>query len=173
MKKVLLVTLSAIMFLSLFFAGSVSTAAADESKVLQFNTMVGVPRPYTGAANPIRGLSGGGLPWVIEFASGKLSPNGDVNVLVKGLVLDPNDPDVIARGIGGTNPSPNFKVIVSCLSKDADGNPTTVNVSTGLFPADGAGNAHIEDTVNLPQPCIAPILFVTNPNSAWFAATGF
>lgn len=173
MKRFLPVTLSVIMLLSIFFAGPVSTATADESKVLQFNTMVGVPRPYTGNANPIRGLSGGGLPWVIGFASGKLSPDGDVNVVVKGLVLDPNDPDVIARGIGGTNPSPSFKVIVSCLSKDASGNPTTVNVETGLFPADTAGNAQIKDTVSLPQPCIAPILFVTNPNSNWFAATGF
>jgi hypothetical protein len=173
MKKFLLVSLSVVMFLSIFFAGSVSNATADESKVLQFNTMIGVPKPYIGGTNQIRGLSGGGLPWVIEFASGKLSPNGDVNVIVKGLVLDPNDPDVIARGIGGTNPSPSFKVIVSCLSKDASGNPTTVNVSTGLFPADAEGNAHIKDTVSLPQICIAPILFVTNPNSAWFAATGF
>ncbi|HLO14069.1 MAG TPA: hypothetical protein VK206_04510 [Anaerolineales bacterium] len=179
MKKLLLVSLSAMLFLSAFFISSVSSANADESKVLQFNTMVGVPKPYTGATNAIRSVPGGGLPWVIDFASGKLSPDGDVNVLVKGLVLDPNDPDVIARGIGGTNPIANFKVLVSCLSKDSAGNPITVNVSTGLFPADAEGNAHIQDTVALPQPCIAPIIFVTSPatptntTGSWFAATGF
>jgi hypothetical protein len=27
--------------------------------------------------------------------------------------------------------------------------------------------------VDLPSPCIAPIVFVTSPNGAWFAATGF
>lgn len=156
-----------------FFAGTVSSASADESKLLEFNTMVGVPRPYTGAANAIRGVPGGGLPWVIEFGKGKLSPEGYVDVLVKGLVFDPNDQAVIDRGIGGTNTVPNFRVIVSCLSKDAGGNATTVNVSTGLFPADTAGNAHIKDTVVLPSPCIAPILFVTSPNGAWFASTGF
>ena len=59
------------------------------------------------------------------------------------------------------------------MSKDADGNPTTVNVSTGLFPADAAGNSEIEETLSLPSPCIAPIIFVTNPGGAWFAATGF
>jgi len=26
--------------------------------------------------------------------------------------------------------------------------------------------------VGLPQPCIAPIVFVTSPTGAWFAATG-
>ena len=31
----------------------------------------------------------------------------------------------------------------------------------------------ISDTIVLPQPCIAPIVFVTSPGGAWFAATGF
>jgi len=156
-----------------FFAGTVSRASADESKLLEFNNMIGVPRPYTGAANAIRGVPGGGLPWVIEFGKGKVSPEGNVDVLVKGLVFDPNDQAVIDRGIGGTNTVANFKVIVSCLSKDADGNTTTVNVSTGLFPADTTGNAHIKDTVVLPSPCIVPILLVTSPTGAWFATTGY
>ncbi len=174
MKKFSLVAIAVMLVLSVFFAsGPVSTASADESKVLEFNTMVGVPRPYTGATNAIRGVPGGGLPWVIDFGKGKLSPNGKVDVLVKGLVFDPNDQAVIDRGIGGTNTVPNFKAIVSCLSTDAGGNATTVNVSTALFPADEAGNAHIQDTVSLPEPCIAPILFVTSPTGSWFASTGF
>ncbi len=174
MKKFMFSTLALILVLSTFlFAGSVSTASADESKMLEFNTMIGVPRPFTGATNAIRGVPGGGLPWVIDFGKGKLSPEGNVDVLIKGLVFDPNDQAVIDRGIGGTNTIPNFKVIVSCVSKDANGNPVTVNVSTALFPADTAGNAHIKDTVVLPSPCITPILFVTSPTGAWFASTGF
>jgi hypothetical protein len=155
------------------FAGSVNRASADESKVLEFNTMVGVPRPYTGATNAIRGVPGGGLPWVIAFGKGKLSPDGNVNVLIKGLLIDPNDPAAIAAGRGGTNPSPTFKVIVSCLSKDESGAAVTSNVSTGLFPADAEGNAQINDWVALPSPCIAPILFVTSPTGSWFASTGY
>jgi hypothetical protein len=182
MKKFVLVTLTLILGLSAFlFGGSVSRAGADESKLLEFNTMIGVPRPYTGAGNAIRGIPGGGLPWVIAFGKGKVSPEGSVDVLVKGLLIDPNDPAAIAAGRAGTNPSPTFKVIVSCLSrdangnvvKDANGNIVPVNVSTGLFPADAEGNAHIKDTVALPSPCIAPILFVTSPGGAWFASTGF
>ena len=174
MKKFFTGMIATMLLLSAFFAlGSVSTASADESKVLEFNTMIGVPRPFTGGTNAIRGLPGGGLPWVIDFGKGKLSPSGKVDVQVKGLVFDPNDQAVIDRGIGGTNTIPNFKAIVSCLSKDADGNAITVNVETGLFPADVGGNAHIKDTVDLPQPCISPILFVTSPGGAWFASTGF
>lgn len=174
MKKFFPAAIAVILVVSVFFASdSVSMASADESKVLEFNTMIGVPRPYTGAAHAIRGVPGGGLPWVIEFGKGKLSPSGKVDILVKGLVFDPNDPAVIERGIGGTNTVPNFKAIVSCLSKDAGGNATTVNVETGLFPADAVGNARIIDTVDLPQPCIAPIIFVTSPGGAWFASTGF
>lgn len=174
MKRLFVVTLSAVLLVSAFFAGSVSPAAAKETKISEFDTMIGVPRPYTGATNAIRGVPGGGLPWVVSFAEGELKANGKIEVTVEGLVLDPNDAVVNSvPGRAGTNPSPNFKVIVSCLSKDAAGNPTTVNVSTGLFPADAAGNAQIEDTVSLPTPCIAPIIFVTNPGGSWFAATGF
>ena len=178
MKKIAQVILATILISTFFLGGSVSRASAGEPKILEFDTMIGVPRPYTGAANAIRGVPGGGLPWVVASAEGELKASGQLEVTVQGLVLDPNDPDVpIARR--GTNPIPNFKAIVSCLSKDAAGNPITVNVSTGLFPADTAGNSQIEDTVDLPQPCIAPIIFVTspasgaNPTGSWFAATGF
>jgi len=167
MKKFVLVTLTLVLSLSAFlFGGSASRAGADESKLLEFNTMIGVPIPYTGAVNSIRGVPGGGLPWVLEFGRGKVSPEGNVDVLVKGLVFaaGPNT---------GRNTVPNFKVIVSCMSKDATGAVVTVNVSTGLFPADTEGNAHIKDSVTLPSPCIAPIVFVTSPAGSWFATTGF
>lgn len=171
MKKTLLVSLIVMLVLSTsFFAG---LATAKEAKILEFGTMIGVPRPYTGTTNAIRGVPGGGLPWVVASAEGELSANGRLEITVLGLVLDPNDPAVIASGRAGINPSPTFKAIVSCLSKDAAGNPTTVNVSTGLFPADSAGNSHIEETLTLPQPCIAPIIFVTSGGGSWFAATGF
>jgi hypothetical protein len=34
------------------------------------------------------------------------------------------------------------------------------------------GNAKVEAQLTLPQPCIAPIVFVTSAGGAWFAATG-
>ena len=134
--------------------------------MLEFQTMVGVPRPYTGGTNAIRGVPGGGLPWVLDAAVGELRTNGEIEVAVAGLVL--------AEGANtGRNPVPNFRAVVSCLSIDDEGAPIVVNLQTGLFPADEEGNCVIEDQVELPDPCIAPIVFVTNPNGAWFAATGF
>lgn len=149
------------------------SAASRGDKILEFDTMVGVPRPFTGTANAIRGVAGGGLPWVIASGVGELRTNGDIEVKVEGLVLDPNDPAVIARGLAGINPVGSFKAIVSCLSRDGSGNAVIVNEETGLFPADQGGNSEIEDTVELPNPCIAPIIFVTSPGGSWFAATGF
>lgn len=173
MKKVFLVSLVMVLALSMFSASGVTRASADESKLLEFNSMIGVPRPYTGATNAIRGVPGGGLPWVVEYGKGKVSPEGDVDVTVMGLLIDPNDPAAIAAGRGGTNPSPTFKVIVSCMSKDGNGAAIIANVSTGTFPADAEGNAHIKDSVTLPSPCIAPIVFVTSAAGSWFASTGF
>ncbi len=135
--------------------------------------MIGVPRPYTGPTNAIRGIPGGGLPWVISFGKGELKGDGSLEIKVKGLVLDPSDPAVIAGGRGGTNPSPVFKVLVSCMSKDAAGNAVVSNVSTDPFPATPTGNAQIEAQLSLPSPCIAPIIFVTSGTGSWFAATGF
>ena len=173
MKKAGLLSLAVLLIVSsVFLYGSVTPASAGMPTILEFNTMVGIPRPYTGSANPIRGINGGGLPWVIGSANGELKANGKIEVNVRGLVIDPNDPAAIASGRAGTNPSPSFIAIVSCLSKDASGAATTINVQTGPFPATSTGNSKIEDTVSLPQPCIAPIIFVASPGGAWFAATG-
>jgi hypothetical protein len=168
MKKFLLFAVAMMLMIS-----SVSTASADSSKILKFDTMVGVPRPYTGATNAIRGVPGGGLPWVVGSAEGNLKTNGKLEITVMGLVIDPNDPAAIERGVAGTNPSATFKALVSCLSKDSAGLPITVNIPTAAFPADAAGNSHIETVVSLPRPCIAPIVFVTSGGGSWFTATGF
>ncbi len=161
-----------------FLVAPAQPAQSDSFNLLVFNTMHGVPRPYTGAANPVRNVPGGGLPWVLTSAQGVLNSNGHLVLRVKGLVLDPNDQGVINSGNAGKNPFTSFRAIVSCLSVDA-GAAVTANVTTPAFPAtaglatDGGGNAFFEGTVSLPSPCLAPIVFVTNPaGTAWFAVTG-
>lgn len=172
------VLLVAFLLLATAFAVPDLQARAGSPNILEFGTMVAVPRPYTGATNAIRGVPGGGLPWVLSSAKGELSVSGKLEIKVDGLVLNPNDPTVISQGLAGVNPIPAFRAIVSCLSKDAGGNPITVNVTTDPFPAttgpavSGGGDAKIEAQVSLPAPCIAPIVFVTSPTGAWFAATG-
>lgn len=173
MKKVGFLSLAVLLILSsVFFYVGVNSASASLPTIMEFNTMAGIPRPYTGNANPIRGINGGGFPWVIGSAHGKLKANGKLEVKVNGLVIDPNDPAAIAAGLAGKNPAPAFIAIVSCLSKDANGDATTTNVQTGTFPASPTGDSSIKATVALPKPCIAPIIFVASPGGAWFAATG-
>ncbi len=101
-------------------------------KVLEFQTMVGVPRPYTGGTNAIRGIPGGGAPWVLDAAVGELKTDGKIEVAVAGLVL--------AEGANaGRNPVASFRAVVSCLSVDDEGAPIVVNLPTGLFPANSGG----------------------------------
>jgi hypothetical protein len=178
MKKTLFnLFLGALILGTLALQPSFKVQASRE--LLEFERMTGVSGQFVGAANPVRGINGGGLPWVIASAEGELSPSGEVEVKVKGLVLDPTNPVVISRGLAGVNPITSFKAIVSCISTDANGQPVVVNISTALFPATtgpaslGGGNAKIEDHVTLPAVCKMPIIFVTSPGGAWFAASKF
>jgi hypothetical protein len=149
-----------------------SDARVSSRTLLEAERMVGVPRPYTGPDNAIRGIAGGGVPWaVLGEAEAKLLEDGRLEVKVEGLVFDPNDADAISRGIAGTNTVAQMKAILSCQTV-TDGAATIANVSTALFPATtgaaaaGGGNVHIVEQLALPSPCIAPIVFVTSPAGA-------
>ncbi|HYJ68341.1 MAG TPA: hypothetical protein VEX15_11875 [Nocardioidaceae bacterium] len=163
--------LFAVSMVPVFGAGSSPNLASNHHNqtVLDFDVMAGVVEPFTGTANPIRGVPGGGLPWEIDEAKGELSSSGKLEVEVDGLVLARRAP--VPAELQGTNPVPSFKAIVSCLTV-SNGTAATVNVETDLAPATSSGDAKIEDFVALPSPCIAPIVFVTSPTGAWFAATG-
>ena len=169
MKKRLLVTLSAILLLSALFAASASIASAKGPKILKFDAMVGVPSGLTGAQSlvPLRGINGGGVPWKIAAGSGELRAGGHLEIDVQGLVFAAG-PNV------DTNTVTTFRGLVSCVTSDG----SFRNILTDPFPATtgaasaGGGNATIEADLDLPQPCIAPIVFVTSPGGSWFAATG-
>lgn len=143
-----------------------SASALADDTVLEFNTMAGVSGPFVGPSNPIRGLGGGGIPWRLDGAEGELKRDGRLEVHVKGLVL-------AAGPNAGTNPSANFRAVVSCQVIDAMNNPAFLNLSTGDFPATTLGDSDIEANLELPSQCFAPIVFVTNPQGRWFAVTGF
>ncbi len=157
--------------LSILAAAPMAARGDDGSdKILEFETMAGVTRPFTGPANPVRGLGGGGLPWVIGRGKGEVRADGRLEVKVRGLVLA--DDPAVAPASRLTNPSPTFRVVVSCITVDAAGAPAEVNVATGPFPATPQGDAEIEAALELPSPCLAPVLFVTNAALRWFAVTG-
>jgi hypothetical protein len=163
MKRVaLLLSLVTIVGLGAVF-GAIASGPSD--KVLKFERMAPVVPPWTGATGvAIRGLHGGGVPWSIESGVGQLRANGRLHIEVEGLIIP-------ARG---DNPISAFRGVVNCLTPDS---PTDgVNLVTDPFPATTAGDATIDTTVDLPETCAAPIVFVTNGTGtapgAWFATTG-
>lgn len=171
MKRLSVLAVVTILTLStLFIAGAAPTlASARETRILAFDTLAGIPSGLTGTQSqlPLRGINGGGLPWNIASGKGYLTSSGHLEIEVKGLVL-------AAGANAGSNPIASFRATVSCVKSDG----TFANIQTGSFPAttgpaaSGGGDAEIDAVVTLPQPCIAPIVFVTSPGGAWFAATG-
>ena len=142
-------------------------------KILEFDTMVGVSDPFLGSINAVldRLVRGAPLPWVISRVEGEVKTNGKVEIDVFGLVLA-DDPRVPANQRLHTPPNFNFRALVSCVTKDNTGKAVVANVSTGNFPASPLGDAIIEAEVDLPSPCIAPVVFITTTGGSWLAVTG-
>src|SRR3954471_6113271 len=140
--------------------GGTSASGSPGSDVLKWKTMAGVDAPFTGPTNPIRGLGGGGVPWSVDRARGKLGSDGRLKLKVEGLVLTST----------GVNPSPTFVARVSCLTPAQPQNGETV--STAPVAQAGVCDARFDAHVNPPGPCYAPIVFVRNEAGRWFAVTG-
>jgi hypothetical protein len=155
----------AIVILAILAVGSIGLAStagsAETGTILKADTMAGVIAPYTGATNPIRGVNGGGAPWRIAEAKVVLAADGRLEIKVEGLVL-------VSTGV---NPVGTFRGVVSCQSIQA-GAAVVTNVMTDPVPATTTGNAKIQAALDLPEPCFAPIVFVTSGGGAWFAVTG-
>jgi hypothetical protein len=168
MKKSLVALLGVALGVALA-APAIGIGGDDGRKVVDAKTLAPVTEPYTGAANAIRLVPGGGLPWEIDRGKADLRADGHLRVEVEGLVLARRAPVPVA--LQGTNPVTQFKAVVSCLTTSA-GAAATANVSSPLVPASATGEAEIEATIELPSPCFAPIVFVTSPGGSWFAVTG-
>jgi hypothetical protein len=142
------------------------------AKILTFDLMTPVAGPYIGSANAIRGIPGGGLPWMLRSSNGSLSREGRLRVRVRGLVLASKP--AVPENLRGTNPFPAFRAIVSCLTTATGDNAALTNISTGEFEASAAGDWSIDARVSLPEPCIAPIVLVIGPSGveSWLAVTG-
>jgi hypothetical protein len=168
MKKWFFATLVLVIALAAgSLAGFYSPATASETVILEFDDMVGLTSAYVGGANLIRDVPGAGVPWAIGPTHGELKANGKLEIDVQGLVF--------AAGLNtGSNTVANFRAKVSCLTSSG----AIETKTTDLFPAtqgpatSGGGNAKIEAMLALPEPCLAPIVFVTSPGGAWFAVNG-
>ena len=141
--------------------------------ILTFDTMYGVEGPFLGEANAIRGVVGDEAPWEVEhFIKGRLTKGGRLQIVVRGLVFA-DDPELVPPDLIGKNDEETFRGLVSCLTEE-DETIVTANVETEGFPADVNGNSFIDAKIDLPNPCVAPIVFVmAGSEEKWFAVTGF
>jgi hypothetical protein len=139
--------------------------------LVSFDGMYGVDGPFVGDANPIRGVVGDELPWVIRSGRGALGRDGHLRIRVRGLVFA--DDASVPPELRGINDEATFRALVSCLSEDAAGQLITANVTTDGFPATVAGDSDINAMIDLPNPCVAPIVFVlSGSEDKWFAVMG-
>lgn len=171
MKRLIAALMGAVFALFVLAVSATNSQAATEvATVTEFDIMAPVKGAFLGAAHPVRGVPGAGLPWTIGSVSGHLKADGSLLIDVRGLVLA-DDPMVPAEK-RLTNPVANFMGIVSCKSMDMLGKVVTVNTSTDQFPATMEGDSKIEAMLHLPYPCVAPVVFVTTPEGYWLAVSG-
>jgi hypothetical protein len=142
------------------------------AEIISFDVMYGVDGPFIGDANSVRGVEGDELPWAIAGSiKGELETNGHLRIRVRGLVFK-DDPSV-PPALRGKNDETEFRGLVSCLSEGQSDTPV-VNVTTPGFPATGSGDSTIDAVVELPNPCVAPVIMVlAGSEEKWFAITGF
>jgi hypothetical protein len=145
---------------------AVSVAAHDGRTLLEFDSMTGVSAAEAVAqqAND-RGILPGGAPWVITSGSGQVDREGHLSVHVTGLII----PTLIPPH----NPVGAFSATVSCLTTHG----RVVNLITGPFATNPAGDATINAKVALPHPCKHAEVFVgltrNTGQFVWFAHSNF
>src|SRR5690242_19080626 len=113
-----------------------SALGTSSALIMKFDTLTPVAGPDASSANTVRGIAGGGLPWMLKIGSGSLSRDGHLLVQLRGLVLASHP--LVPVSMRATNPFPAFRVVVSCLSIGADGTVSIANVSTGDFEANSS-----------------------------------
>lgn len=133
--------------------GSVAAANRGHHKILDVQ-LVGLAVPRT----VIAGVTGGGHAWAIDEGNAKLFSDGRLLINVEGLVLTPE----------GTNPVATVKGVVSCNGGATGADIVRSNVVPLSIPD---GDAHINQWLALPSPCLNPLIFVTSAGGAWFAVT--
>lgn len=164
-RTFVLVAVIAFALLSVSAGLAYASNSSSHFQKLKFN-IVGIPASFVGVT--VRGVSGGGFPWVAQGRV-ELPSNGRLQADVDRLLL------AAGSAAGTTGPVTGVRASLTCES-------TNVVATTDVFPLDSAGNAQIKQTLTLPSSCIGPIILIrvgsttTSPgplNGPWIAITGF
>lgn len=174
MKNSVVVAVGLSLIAILAVATPLMAANPSGRPLLVGSSLAPVSGVFLGSTNALRGIPGGGLPWVIAEAHYELKANGEFEVEVQGLVIDPSNAVAQSKGIAGINPLPFFFATLSCV----DNTGAAANVNTAAVHATTTGNATIDQAISLPASCFAPMVFVrgsaTGASSGpWFAVSGY
>ena len=143
------------------------SATADD-RLARFEGAIGVVPVRAGpAANIVRGVNPGGVPWVISRLSVDIRVDGSISVDGRGLLLGGTD----NIGFVGANNTLSVKATLLC-----ENSPTAVQRDTGAVAVEANGDFRIEDMLNPwpPADCSFPVLLIRSAPAAgggnWFAA---
>jgi hypothetical protein len=159
---------------------SKAASAPTVESVMSFTSMAGVDDSFINNTS-VRGVKGDELPWDVGTVNGSLSTEGHLQLSVTGVVFS-DDPRVPPE-LRGINDEDQFRAVVSCLTNASHGHDTgdarghgqvaTRNIFTDGFAATMSGNSNIDAMITLPNPCVAPIVFVAaGSEDKWFAVSG-
>jgi len=149
--------------------------------VMSFTSMAGVDDSFLNNT-VVRGVKGDELPWDVGTVNGSLSTDGHLQLNVTGIVFA--DDPLVPPELRGINDEDEFRAVVSCLTNgrhnDTGDSPGhghglvgTRNIFTDGFPATRTGDSNMDAMVTLPNPCVAPIIFVVaGSEDKWFSVTG-
>jgi hypothetical protein len=113
------------------------SARADSSRSFSGQLVGSTPGQH------VAGVAAAGAPWVVAESEFNVSPNGQIEVQIRGLLLT-------ATGTVG----PVTMVNASLVCGDV------VEATSVAVPLTTVGNASIHDRITVPSPCIAPALLI-------------
>jgi hypothetical protein len=149
----------ALLTVALLAGSALTTGAAAAASTNRAN--LGTSLAPSVPSDPVlHGVTAGSAPWVIKQSSFQLLPNGQVVVLIRGLVI----PE-----LGTPGPVTSVDAALYC------GNETTPAATTQSVPLSEQGNALIVSRVSLPATCLTPAVLI-NPNgigAIYIATSGF
>lgn len=154
-----------------------SLASADDT--LQFQGAIGV-QPVANATgtdatsssvtrNIVRDVQPATTPWRIARFQARLTPDGHILAIGKGLVFAGGDTIGTALLLTSGEPAATIKVFATLICEPSA--PFTENNSQPV-PLAANGDFQINDTLSPtpPSPCQTPVLFIRNAgNLTWFA----
>jgi hypothetical protein len=146
------------------FATTTGAARADD------DVFEGKLRPCLSDGTSIGGVNSCGKRWKLKSGEVDLDRDGDIEVELKGLVLD----DASTGEFNGT--ADGVTQVVVSLVCGGTGKAMVVAESE-RFPLSKDGMASVETKLKMPAACVAPVILVREiwdgKVGGWLAATGF